>query len=314
MLSYALRRVALMIPLLFGLSIVSFLYVRAIPGDPVTAMLGVNSNPVLVAQLRQRFGLDRPVWAQYWEWLSQLGHGSLGVSFRSQQPIGPIVTAHLPQTIQLAIGGGLVMMLLAIPAGLAAGKRPGSRLDQIVTSMTLVGLGLPSFWVGTLLLLFVGLKLRLLPSQGYVAFFSDPARSLQLSIMPCLVLGFALSPYLARLTRTAVVDIVQQPSVNFARAKGLSERSISFRYVLRNTWPPMTAAIALTVGGLLGGSVVIEALFGWPGMGTLIVNSVNQRDYSMVQALVLIYGVIFLVVNLAAELIQAILDPRVRLT
>lgn len=314
MLTYTLRRVALIIPLLFGLSVVSFLYVHAIPGDPVSAMLGVNGNPPLVRQLRHQFGLDKPVLTQYKEWLDQIAHGSLGVSFRSQQPIGPIIRAHLPETVQMAVGGGIVMMLLAIPAGVAAGMRPGSKLDQIVTSMTLVGLGIPAFWLGTVVLLLVGLKWRIVPSQGYVPFFSDPLRSLELSIMPFLVLGLAISPYLARLTRTAVVEVVQQPSIPFARAKGLSARTITVRYVLRNTWPPITAAIALTVGGLLGGSVVVEALFGWPGMGTLLVNGVNERDYSMVQALVLIYGAIFLVVNLAAELVQAMLDPRVRLS
>lgn len=314
MLTYTLRRVALMIPLLFGLSVVSFLYVHAIPGDPVTAMLGVNGNPPLVRQLSHQFGLDQPLVSQYKEWLDHIAHGSLGVSFRSQQPIGPIIGAHLPETIQMAVGGGIVMMLLAIPAGVSAGMRPGSKLDQIVTSMTLVGLGIPAFWLGTVVLLLVGLKWRIVPSQGYVPFFSDPTRSLELSIMPFVVLGLAISPYLARLTRTAVVEVIQQPSIPFARAKGLSSRTITVRYVLRNTWPPITAALALTIGGLLGGSIVVEALFGWPGMGTLLVDGVNQRDYSMVQALVLIYGAIFLAVNLAAELIQAALDPRVRLS
>lgn len=314
MLSYALRRVALMVPLLFGLCVVAFFYVHAVPGDPVSAMLGVNGNPPLVAQLRHQFGLDQPVSTQFVQWLTNLLHGNLGVSFRSQQPIGPIIAAHLPITIQMAIGGGIVMMLLAIPAGVAAGLRPGSKLDQIVTAMTLTGLGIPAFWLGTVVLLLVGLKWHIVPSQGYVPFFSDPVRSLQLSLMPFLVLGLAISPYLARLTRTAVVEVVQQPSIPFARAKGLSGRTILVRYVLRNTWPRITAAFALTIGALLGGSVVVEALFGWPGMGTLMVGAVNQRDYSMVQALVLIYGAIFLTVNLIAELVQASLDPRVRLS
>jgi peptide/nickel transport system permease protein len=313
MLKYALGRMTLVVPLLFGLSVVTFLYVHAIPGDPVTAMLGVDANPPLVAQLRRRFGLDQPVLTQYGHWLGQLIHGNLGVSFRSQLPIGPIVAAHLPATIQLAIGGLIAMAVLAIPAGVLAGLRPGSKLDQIVTSMTVVGLGLPAFWLGSVILLFIGLKLRLFPVQGFVQFFADPVQSLRLSVMPCLVLGLAISPYLARLTRTAVVEVVQQPSIPFARAKGLSEMSITRRYILRNTWPPITAAIALTVGGLLGGSVVVESLFGWPGMGTLLVDAIDQRDYSMIQALVLIYGAIFLVVNLVAELTQALLDPRVRL-
>lgn len=314
MLGYALRRIALTLPLLFGLSLLSFVYVRLIPGDPVTAMLGVNSSPELVRQLTHKYGFDQPLVTQYLSWLSGVLHGDFGVSFRSQLPVAPIIAAHVPPTLQLTAGGLVVMTVLAIPAGVIAGLRPGSRLDTIVTSMTVFGLSMPAFWLGTLLVMYFALTLHLVPSQGYLPLFREPVTGLRLMLLPCVVLGIAISPYLARLTRTAVVDVVQQPFIPYAQAKGLRQRVIAVRYVLRNTWSSIVAAIGLTVGGLLSGSVVIESLFNYPGMGVLMVGSVNERDYAMIQALVLIYGVVFVVTNLVAELVQAVLDPRVRLT
>ncbi|MFG2044528.1 ABC transporter permease [Dactylosporangium sp. NPDC048998] len=314
MLRYALRRMLLAVPLLFGLSVLSFVYVRLIPGDPITAMLGVNSNPTVVAQLRERFGLDRPLLSQYGDWLAGMVHGDLGVSFRSQIPISTIIVDRIPATLQLAGAGLVVTLLIAIPAGVAAGMRPGSRLDSMITSATLFGLAVPAFFLGTLLMMLLALKLHLVPSQGYVPFADDAAQSMRLTVLPALTLGLAISPYLARLTRSAVVEVAQEPFVPFARAKGLAQRRISIGYVLRNALPSLVAALGLTIASLMAGSIVVEALFNWPGMGRLVVGAVTERDYAMVQALVLIYGALFIVVNLAGELAQGLLDPRVRLT
>jgi peptide/nickel transport system permease protein len=310
---YALRRVLLALPLLAGLSVLAFVYVRLIPGDPVTAMLGVNSDPELVAQLRERFGLDRPWPAQYLDWLSGLVQGDLGRSFRTQLPIGPIIVQRLPTTFQLAAAGLVIGLLVALPAGIAAGARPGSRTDAVVSSFTLLGLATPGFWLGTLLMVLVALKLRLLPSQGYVPLAQDPIQSLKLSVLPGLTLGLSIAPYLARLTRSAVIEVTSEPFVPFARAKGLAERAISTGYILRNALPSLVVALGLVIGFLLAGSIVVEELFNWAGMGRLIVRAVIERDYAMVQALVLVYGLVFVLVNLAAELVQGMLDPRIRL-
>ncbi|WP_283137112.1 ABC transporter permease [Rhizohabitans arisaemae] len=314
MLRYALSRVLLALPLLFGLSVLSFIYVRLIPGDPIVAMLGVNGNPALVARLREQFGLDRPLLSQYGEWITGVARGDLGVSFRSQMPISTIIVDRIPATLQLAGAALLVSLLIAIPAGVAAGMRPGSRLDSLITSATLFGLAVPAFFLGTLLMLVFAVNLRLVPSQGYVPFADDPMQSLRLTLLPAVTLGLAISPYLARLTRSAVVETIQESFVPFAQAKGLTPRKISMGYVLRNALPSLVAALGVTVASLIAGSIVVEALFNWPGMGRLVASAVVERDYAMIEALLLIYGGLFITVNLVCELVQSVLDPRVRLT
>jgi peptide/nickel transport system permease protein len=311
---YVVRRLLFAVPLLFGLSVLAFGYVRLIPGDPVTAMLGVNSDPALVRQLRHQMGLDQPWYQQYFAWLSHVGTGDLGLSFRSRIPVTEILINRIPATLELAIGGMVVGLALAIPAGLIAGFKRRSRLDSAITGGILIGLATPGFWLGTLLMMFLALQLKWLPSEGYVPFADDPAMNLQLLVLPSLTLGAAIAPYLARLMRAAVVEVVDDPSVNYARAQGLREPTIARNVVLRISVPSMIVAVALTVGFLLAGSIVVEELFNWPGMGRLVTAGVNERDYPMLQALMLAYGTIFIVVNVIAEVLQGILDPRVRLS
>jgi peptide/nickel transport system permease protein len=311
---YVAHRLLLSIPLLFGLSVLAFAYVRVIPGDPVTAQLGVNSDPQLVAQTKHQLGLDVPWYHQYFSWLGHVFTGDLGVSFRSRFPISQILIDRVPATLELAAGGMAVGLLLAIPFGLLAGFKRGSKLDSVITGGILVGLATPAFWLGTLLMMLLALRLHWLPSQGYIPFVDDPALNLQYLVLPSLTLGLAIAPYLARLMRAAVVEVVSEPSVNYARAQGLRESTVAGRVVLRISVPSMVVAIALTVGFLLAGSVVVETLFNWPGMGRLVAEGVNERDYPMIQALILVYGTIFVVVNVFAEVVQGLLDPRVRLT
>ena len=311
---YVAWRLLFAVPLLFGLSVLAFGYVRLIPGDPVTAMLGVNSDPTLVAQLRDQMGLDRPWYQQYFAWLGHVSTGDLGLSFRSKIPVSQILIDRIPATLELALGGMVVGLALAISAGLLAGFKRGSKVDSFITGGILVGLATPGFWLGTLLMILLALRLKWLPAQGYVPFVDDPAMSLRFLVLPTLTLGAAIAPYLARLMRAAVVEVVADPSVNYARAQGLPEATIARKVVLRISMPSMIVAVALTVGFLLAGSIVVEELFNWPGMGRLVVAGVNERDYPMIQALMLVYGVIFIVVNVIAEVLQGILDPRVRLS
>lgn len=310
---YVVKRLLLSIPLLAGLSVLAFAYVRVIPGDPVTAQLGVNSDPQLVAQTKHQLGLDVPWYQQYFSWLGHVLTGDLGLSFRSHIAVSQILIDRIPATIELALGGMAVGLVLAIPFGLLAGFKRGSKLDSVITGGILVGLAMPGFWLGTLLMMLLALKLRWLPSQGYIPFVDDPALNLQYLVLPSLTLGLAIAPYLARLMRAAVVEVVTEPSVNYARAQGLRESTVAGRVVLRISVPSMVVAIALTVGFLLAGSVVVEALFNWPGMGRLVAEGVNERDYPMIQALILVYGTIFVLVNVIAEVVQGLLDPRVRL-
>lgn len=314
MVRYAARRLALAIPLLAGLSILAFGYIRLIPGDPVVAMLGVNSDPALAERLREQFGLNQPVLSQYTSWVAGVVQGDFGVSFRSQLPIGPILVDRIPATVELAAAGLLIGLAIAIPAGVIAGVKRGSRLDALITSSTLFGLALPGFWLGTILMLFFALRLGAFPSQGYVPFVEDPLRNLQLLFLPALTLGLSISPYLARLTRATVVEVLEEPFLSYARAQGHPQLAVARHVVLRNVLPSLIVAIGLTAGFLLAGSIVVEELFNWPGTGRLVVRAVIERDYAMIQALVLIYGVVFIVVNLLAELAQGVLDPRIRLT
>jgi peptide/nickel transport system permease protein len=311
---YLIRRIAVSIPLLLGLVVLTFFYIRLVPGDPAEAALGVNATPQAVAGLRHEYGLDRPLSAQFGSWVTGLVHGNLGRSFSDQQPISSIVVGRIPATLQLALSGLLVAILLAVPFGLLAGRRPGSLVDTALTSVTLFGLAIPSFWLGTVLVVLFSLDLHLLPSQGYVPFTSDPVQSVKLTVLPAITLGLAIAPYLARLVRATVADTVVEPFVGFATTRGLPQGVVTRKYLLRNVWPGLVTVIGLTVGFLLAGSVIVEQLFNWPGTGRLIVESVIRRDYTTTQALILIYGVVFILVNLTAEIVQSLLDPRIRLS
>ena len=313
MLRYALYRVLLAIPLLVGLSILVFAYVRIIPGDPVTAMLGVQSNPDLVARLKAQYGFDKPIIDQYLLWVDQLLRGDFGISFRTRLAVAPLIAERIPATLQLMFGGLIVGLGLAFPLGIIAGTRYRSRADSIISTITLIGLGSPGFWLGTILLVIFALVLRVLPSQGYTPFTTNPVESLRVMILPSVSLGLVAAPYLIRVIRSFVIDIMKEPYIPYADARGLHERLIFWRYIMRNLIPQFVVVLGVLVGALLAGSVAIEALFNWPGMGRIFIGAVAERDYAMLQVLILVYGVIFVVVNLIAEIAQAALDPRIRL-
>jgi peptide/nickel transport system permease protein len=312
-LRYTLYRVLLAIPLLFGLSILVFAYVRLIPGDPVTAMLGVQSNPDLVARLKAQYGFDQPILSQYLLWIDHLFRGDFGISFRTRQAVAPLIAERIPATLQLMFGGLFVGLGLAVPLGIVAGTRYRSRIDGIISTITLIGLGSPGFWLGTILLVIFALVLHVLPSQGYTPFFDNPGESLRVMVLPSVSLGLVAAPYLIRVIRSFVIEIMKEPYIPYADARGLHERLIFWRYIVRNLLPQFVVIFGVLVGALLAGSVAIEALFNWPGMGRIFIGAVTERDYAMLQVLILVYGVIFVVVNLIAEIAQAALDPRIRL-
>jgi peptide/nickel transport system permease protein len=310
---YALQRLLLAIPLLIGLTLLVFFYVRLIPGDPVTAMLGVQGNPELVARLKAQYGFDQPIIDQYLLWVQNVLKGDFGISFRSRQPVLPLIINRLPATFQLMLGGLTVALVVAIPLGILAGMRYKSRSDGAISTLTLVGLGSPGFWLGTILMAIFALNLRILPSQGYTPFFQDPVKSLQYMILPSLAVGLVVAPFLVRYIRANVIEIMKEPFVPYADARGLRERLIFWRYVIRNVLPQFAVVMGVLVGALLAGAVAIESLFNWPGMGRIFVGAVTERDYALIQALILVYGLIFVVANLLAEISQAALDPRIRL-
>jgi peptide/nickel transport system permease protein len=311
---YAAQRILLAIPLLFGLSLLVFAYVRLIPGDPVTAMLGVQANPELVARLKAQYGFDQPILDQYLLWFRGFLEGDFGISFRSRQAVLPLIIDRLPATFQLMFGGLFVALVVAIPAGIVAGMRYRGRSDTAISTITLVGLGSPGFWLGTILMVVFALQLKVLPSQGYTPFMQDPIKSIQYMILPSVAVGLVVAPFLVRYIRANVIEIMKEPFVPYADARGLTERLIFWRYIIRNVAPSFVVVLGVLVGALLAGSVAIEALFNWPGMGRIFIGAVTERDYAMIQALILVYGVIFVVANLIAEIAQAWLDPRIRLS
>jgi peptide/nickel transport system permease protein len=314
MIKYALHRIAFLVPLLFGLSIVTFLYIQVIPGDPVAGMLGSGGTPQLVAELRHQFGLDQPLLTQYWHWLSNLvTHGDLGTSFTSRQKITPLLIDRIPATLQLTVTGLIFTVLLGWPFGFLAALFKDTWIDRILSSLTLVGLSTPMFWVGTILVLVFAIHLRWLPAGGYVALNVDFVQSIKDSLMPGLAMGIGLAPYLARMTRATAVEVQQEQFIRQAQAKGLRNRTVFLRYSARNTVPPTVVVIGLQLGSLLGGQVIVEQLFNWPGLGRLLIQGAIQRDYYMVQAVILVIAALYVVLNLLAELIHAALDPRIRL-
>lgn len=309
---YVLHRLMLFIPLLLGTTLLVFAYVQMIPGGPVEAMLGVHANPKLVADIEHRYGLDKPWPQQYLNWLGGALTGDLGLTVRNRLPISDLLLTRMPATLQLAAGGFIVGLGIAIPLAVLSGQRAGSKLDGAVNAFALIGLAVPVFISGTLMLLLFAVKLKWFPVSGHVPFTENPLQSLRHMILPSVTLGLGIAPYFIRVIRTEVAEVMREPHIPYATSKGLRSRVIVWRYIVRNTLPRVVVLIGLLVGGLLGGSVFVEVVYNWPGMGVLLVNSVVQREFLLIQAAVLIYAIVFALANLAAELLQGLLDPRVR--
>ena len=312
MLRYALRRLILMIPLIAGLAVLVFFYVHMIPGDPIAGALGAEGSVEQIAHIRHELGLDRPVTVQFVEWVKGAIRGDLGISFTSRTKITPILIHRIPATLQLALGGLVFALGIGLPFGFIAGLKKNTKIDYLFSVAALGGLSMPHFWLGTLLLVFLGVKLKIMPTGGYVPFSEDPKQSIIYLLMPAFTLGINLAPFIARMTRASVIETMQEPFVAFARAKGLREKTILVRYIIRHALCQVVVVLAMYAGHLLGGSLVVEELFLWPGMGRLFVGSVKELDYFLIQACILIYAVLRLLLNLLADLLHAQLDPRIQ--
>jgi peptide/nickel transport system permease protein len=305
-------RLLLAVPMLFGMSVVVFLIMRLVPGDPALAVLGLHATPQLVDQLHREFGLDQPIYAQYFTWLGDVAHGQFGHDYRSDQAIGHMLWTRLPVTAELAGMALLIGVLVAIPLGTAAAVWRGRAPDKAVQGVSMLGLSVPDFWLGIILILLFSLSLRALPSSGFVPLRDDPVENLKHMILPALSLAVGLAAVLVRVTRTAMADVLQQDFVRFCRSKGISEASIVFKHALRNAAVPIVTVIGMQAGYLLGGAIVIEQLFSLPGVGQLVLDAVLERNYPVVQAAVLMIGLLFIAVNLAADLLYTVLNPKLR--
>jgi len=310
---YLLRRLLLLVPTLMLASVLIFAIITLSPGDPVRMMLGTQATPEEVAVERTRLGLDKPIPVRYAIWLTDVAQLNLGVSQSSRRPVSTLIRDALPYTLRLALISLAVAMLFGFPLGALAAINANRRLDAIVTAFNSLGLAMPSFWFGLLLILLFAVQLKWLPASGV----AEPSRpfyeGLTYLIMPVLTIAVSNMSVFSRYVRSAMIDVLSADYVRTARAKGLSERVVIARHALRNAMIPVITIVGIQFGRLLGGAVVTESVFAYPGIGRLVINSIQNRDYPVVQATLMLVVLIFLVTNIIVDISYAYLDPRVKL-
>ncbi len=301
---FLVRRIALTIPVLVGVATLVFSLIHLVPGDPVQALLGESAAPQDVAKMRTRLGLDRPLHEQYVDFARGVLRGDLGTSLRTNEPVARVLAERLPATLELASAAMLVAVLVAIPLGLTAAARAGTAVDHGATLLALLGMSLPTFWLGPLLALVFSVWLGWLPVSG--------RGTLAHLVLPAVTLGVPLAALLARMTRSSVADELHERYVTAARARGASPLRALLAHAFRNSLIPLVTVIALQFGSVLTGAVITETIFSWPGIGRLLVQSIGARDYPAVQGCILFIAVIYVCTNLVADLLYGALDPRVR--
>jgi peptide/nickel transport system permease protein len=296
-------------------SVVVFLGVHALPGDPALALSGQEGarNPELLAEIRERYGLDRPLPVQYGAWLTQIVQGDLGQSIRTRLPVNEMVADRIPITIQLAGWSLLFSIAIGIPFGVVAAVRRGKLPDHLGTAFALTGMSVPNFWVGLILITVFAVKLQVLPASGFVPFTVDPVENLRHLLLPAIVLGTGLAAVIMRQTRSSMIQTLSDDFIRTARAKGISELAVVLRHGLRNSMLTVVTIIGLQLGVLIAGSVVTEQIFLIPGFGKLIIEAVTTRDYPVIQAVALLSAAAYIVVNFAVDVLYTVLNPRVRL-
>lgn len=311
MIAFLLRRAAGALLVLLGLSILIFALVRLVPGDTATALLGVRYTEEDAARIRAEYGLDRPVVVQYAVWLGKVVRGDLGTSITGA-PVTQEIASALPVTLELVAIALLLAVLVGVPAGVVAAVRQNGPVDYAATVGSLAGLSIPGFWLGTMLILLFALQLPVLPSGGFVPLTRDPAANLAHMAMPGVALGLAVVAVVMRMTRSSMLTVLGQDYVRTAVAKGLPKRTVFFKHALKNAMAPVLTILGLQVGYLLGGSIVIEEVFSLNGIGRLLLRSIGDRDYQLLQGVVLFIGLVFVLVNLAVDLLYGAVDPRMR--
>lgn len=311
MLRYIGKRAAQAVVVMLGVSIIVFALVHLVPGDPIRTALGTRFDQATYDALRERAGFDQPLPVQYLQWLGGALTGDLGVSFRSGQPVTTTLLGRLPATMSLALASLVIALLIAVPLGILSAVRSGSKLDYVGTLFSQLGISIPDFWMGIVFILLFSLTLGWLPPSGYVPFTESPLGWLERVLMPAVTIGVVSGSILTRFVRSAMLEALSQDYTRTARSKGLAERTVVNRHVLRNALIPVVTVTGLQLATLLGGVIVVEVVFSWPGLGQLAIQAVNARDYSVLQGTVLLLAVIFLLINLLVDLLYAWLDPRI---
>ncbi|KHN62603.1 ABC transporter permease [Dickeya fangzhongdai] len=307
---FLLLRPLQMLPVLFGISLIIFLLVRAIPGDPARLLLGIRSTPDAIARIRAQYGLDEPIWLQYFYFLRNLLHGEMGRSIVYKIDTLPLVASRVEPTLLLVLGSVLIALSLAVVLATLAARYHGGLTDQLIRLVSTAGLGFPAFWLGIMLILLFSLRLGWFPVSGYGSSWAERLHHL---FLPCLTVALALSAVLTRNLRASLLAELKSDYVVAARARGQPERRIFWRHVVPNSLVPTLNLLAVNIGWLIGGTVVIESVFALPGMGQLLVRAIFSRDYMVVQGVVMLFAVATVTVNLLADLLTVALDPRIRL-
>ncbi len=312
MLTLITRRILVAIPTLFLVALMVFALQRALPGDPFLVIAGEERDPEVIARLRAIYRLDDPIVVQFFAWLGQVLQGDFGRSLRTGEPVLGLIAQKLPVTLQLAVASILVAIAIGIPVGILAARNKGTAIDYSASALALSGLSIPNFWLGIMLILVVSVELKWLPASGYESIFVDPKAAIERLIMPAFVLGGGLAAFIMRHTRSAMLEVLRSDYVRTARAKGLDENTVVNRHALRNALVPIITLSTLLFGELLAGAVLTEQVFTIPGFGKLIVDAVFNRDYGVVQGVVLCTAIGFILMNLLADILYVLVNPRLR--
>ena len=313
--NWFLKRLGVSLILIWVAASVVFLAIHLVPGDPAALLLsqgGAAPDKAMVAELRDQLGLNQPLHIQYAQQMWRLLHFDLGRSMQDDSPVSEEIIRRLPRTLELILAAGLMAVLIGIPGGTAAAMRRGSLFDRLTSAIASLALAVPVFVTGTLIVMVFAQWLRLVPAGGFVAFAKDPVQHLILLAMPASAIGLGLSAVMFRMTRAAVLDVMLKDHVRTARAKGVAPRRILVHHVVRTALMPVITVLALYLGTLLGGTVLVEFVFNWPGLSGALVSAVNARDYPQVVGIVLVISVLFVALNLTVDVIYGLLDPRVR--
>lgn len=312
MIGFVVRRLLQLVPVLLLASTAIWAMIYAVPGGPIAAIAGDNASPEQIAAATAQFGLDRPVLVQYADWLWNALRGDFGISIRGRAPVLELIGQRLPATLQLAIAATIVSLVIGIPVAIVSALRPGSWIDRLLSGWSALALGVPTFWLGILLILVFAVELGWLPSaSGYMPFWENPLGALRNLALPALTLGVYVSGILARFLRASLVNELRADYVRTARSKGLPERQIVGVHVLRNALLPFVTIVGLMMANFIGGAVVTEAVFTYPGIGRLLIQAITTRDYPLIQGCIVVILVLYIAINLAVDVLYAYIDPRI---
>jgi peptide/nickel transport system permease protein len=312
MIGYFIRRILQLLPVLLIASLLVWAMIYAVPGGPVAVIVGENASAEQVQAVTERLGLDRPVLVQYAAWLKSVFLGDLGTSIHSREPVLKLIGQRLPASLQLAAAATFIALLLGVPLAVASAVRPGSWIDRLISGWSAVALGVPTFWLGILLILLFAVELRWLPSaSAYVPFWESPLQALRNVFLPALTLGVYVSGIFARFLRASLIGELKADYVRTARSKGLKERDVVGRHVLRNALLPFVTIVGLMMANFIGGTVVTEAVFTYPGLGRLLIQAISTRDYPLIQGCILVILVIYVGINVLVDVLYAYIDPRI---